>query len=44
MEDEHTKEAVGKPDEFWRRIYIAVIISDFVVVTALWAFTRYFSG
>jgi hypothetical protein len=32
-----------KPDSFWRRVYIALIATTFVVVTALWAFSRYFS-
>ncbi len=34
----------GKPDEFWRRVYIAVIVNTVIVVTALWAFSRYFSS
>jgi hypothetical protein len=33
------------PDEsFWRRVYIAVIVNTFVVITALWAFSRYFAN
>lgn len=32
-----------RPAEFWRRVYIAVIVWTFVVVTLLWAFSRYFS-
>jgi hypothetical protein len=28
----------------WRAIYIAVVITTFAVVTALWAFSRYFSS
>jgi len=43
MED---KETVGKnelPDNWWYRIYVAVMISNVLVISALWAFTRYFS-
>jgi hypothetical protein len=32
-----------KPDYFWRRVYVAVIATTVVVVTLLWAFSRYFS-
>ena len=32
-----------RPASFWRRIYIAVIVTTFVVITLLWAFSRYFS-
>lgn len=32
-----------KPDSFWYRVYWAVVITTFIVITALWAFTRYFS-
>jgi hypothetical protein len=32
-----------RPESFWRRVYIAVIVTTVVVVTALWAFSRYFS-
>ncbi|MEP7213614.1 MAG: hypothetical protein ABI791_11080 [Acidobacteriota bacterium] len=31
-------------ERFWRRIYIAVIVNTFVVITALWAFSRYFAN
>lgn len=30
------------PASFWRRVYLAVIAVTVVVVTALWAFSRYF--
>jgi len=30
------------PDEFWRKIYITVVVTTVVVITALWAFSRYF--
>ncbi len=32
-----------KPNSFWRRVYFAVIVFTFIVITALWAFSRYFS-
>ncbi len=32
-----------KSDSFWRKVYIAVIVTTFIVVTALWAFSRYFA-
>lgn len=31
-----------RPNEFWHRVYSAVILTTFVVVTALWAFSEYF--
>src|SRR5215207_7869452 len=44
MNDPETDAIVpDKPDPFWRRIYIAVIVTTFVVITLLWAFSRYFS-
>ena len=34
-----------EPDEkFWRRVYLAVIANTFIVITALWAFSRYFAN
>jgi hypothetical protein len=33
----------GRSDAFWRRIYLAVIVNTFLVITALWAFSRYFA-
>jgi hypothetical protein len=32
-----------RPNAFWNRVYIAVIATTVVVVTLLWAFSRYFS-
>ena len=32
-----------KPDSFWRKVYFAVIVTTVFVITALWAFSRYFS-
>ncbi len=28
----------------WNRVYAAVIVTTFVVITALWAFSKYFSS
>ena len=33
-----------KPNAFWNRVYIAVVITTFVVITLLWAFSRFFSS
>jgi hypothetical protein len=33
-----------KPSEFWNRVYIAVVTTTFIVITLLWAFSRYFSS
>jgi hypothetical protein len=38
------KPSAEKPDAFWYRIYLAVIVTTVFVITALWAFSRYFSG
>jgi hypothetical protein len=32
------------PDEWWYRVYLAVIITTVLVLCALWAFSRYFSS
>ncbi len=32
-----------KPDSFWHRVYLAVVVATILVITALWAFSRYFS-
>lgn len=33
-----------RPDSFWNRVYIAVVAVTIVVITALWAFSKYFSS
>jgi hypothetical protein len=33
-----------KPASFWNRVYIAVVGVTVVVITALWAFSKYFSS
>jgi hypothetical protein len=32
-----------KPNSFWNRVYAAVVVWTFIVVTLLWAFSRAFS-
>jgi hypothetical protein len=32
-----------RPNAFWNRVYIAVVATTVVVVTLLWAFSKYFS-
>jgi hypothetical protein len=32
-----------RPSAFWNRVYIAVVATTVVVVTLLWAFSKYFS-
>ncbi len=32
------------PDAWWYRVYLAAIITTIIVISALGAFTRYFSG
>lgn len=32
------------PDSWWYKVYAAVIITTVVVISALWAFSRYFSS
>jgi hypothetical protein len=43
MSEHETDLEVERPSEFWRRVYIAVIAVTFLVITALWAFSKYFS-
>jgi len=32
------------PDKWWYKVYVAVIITTVLVITALWAFSKYFSS
>lgn len=32
------------PDSWWYRVYVAVIITTVLVISALWAFSKYFSS
>ena len=36
--------APNRPDPFWHRVYLAVVCVTFVVITALWGFSKYFSN
>lgn len=31
------------PDSWWYRVYLGVIVTTVLVISALWAFSRYFS-
>lgn len=42
MEDEK-QISEERPSKFWNRVYAAVVVTTIVVVTLLWAFSRYFS-
>ena len=42
MEDEK-QISEERPSSFWNRVYVAVVVTTVVVVTLLWAFSRYFS-
>lgn len=33
-----------RPDSFWNRIYLAVVVTTAIVIAGLWAFSRYFSN
>ncbi|CAN5553434.1 hypothetical protein BH10ACI2_BH10ACI2_12270 [soil metagenome] len=37
-------EADELPDNWWYRVYIGVMISLVMTITALWLFSRYFSS
>jgi hypothetical protein len=32
------------PDAWWYRVYLGVIITTVLVISALWAFSRFFSS
>jgi hypothetical protein len=32
------------PDSWWYRVYLGVIITTILVISALWAFSRFFSS
>jgi hypothetical protein len=32
-----------KPNAFWYRVYLTVIVTTVLVITALWLFSAYFS-
>lgn len=35
---------VERPKEFWRVVYIAVIVVNIITIALLWAFSRHFAG
>ncbi|MGB5013756.1 MAG: hypothetical protein WBO68_06965 [Pyrinomonadaceae bacterium] len=41
--DEKKGPSPEMPDRFWKKIYLAVVVTTIVVITALWAFSQYFS-
>lgn len=43
-EIEHKTEVEELPDSWWYRVYFAVIITTILVISLLWAFSRYFAG
>ena len=43
-EPEPINEIEEYPDEWWYRVYAAVMIFTVVVIALLWGFSRYFSG
>jgi hypothetical protein len=43
-ETQNTEKAEEYPDDWWYRIYAAVIVTTIAVISALWAFSRYFSN
>jgi hypothetical protein len=43
-ETKSTEPVVELPDEWWYKVYVAVIITTVVVISLLWAFSRYFSS
>ena len=40
--DENKGPSPEMPDAFWKKVYFAVVINTIVVITLLWAFSRYF--
>lgn len=39
-----TEPIVELPDEWWYKVYAGVVVTTVLVITALWAFSRYFSS
>jgi len=37
------EQKIDKKDHNWHRVYVAVIITTFAVILALFAFSKYFS-
>ena len=32
-----------RPNEFWRKVYLTVIVTTVLVIMLLWSFSRYFA-
>lgn len=43
QENTEKTEVEELPDEWWYRVYLGVIVTTVLVISALWGFTRYFS-
>jgi hypothetical protein len=41
---EETEIPAEKPNAFWYRVFLAVIVTNILVIAALWSFSRYFSN
>ena len=41
---ENVDNAEELPDAWWYRVYFGVIVATILVISALWAFSRYFSS
>lgn len=44
MKDESDDIQIERPDSFWSRVYIAVVITTVVVIATLYGFMKYFSN
>jgi hypothetical protein len=44
QESNQLPEVVELPDSWWYRVYLGVIITTILVISGLWAFSRYFSS
>jgi hypothetical protein len=43
-ETKNTEPVEELPDNWWYKVYAAVIVTTVVVISALWVFSRYFSS
>jgi hypothetical protein len=44
MDKEKLETPEELPDEWWNKVYLAVILTTVLVIAALWAFSKYFSA
>jgi hypothetical protein len=42
--EKSTEPVVELPDEWWYKVYVAVIVTTIVVISLLWTFSNYFSN